>query len=338
MTMTSTELSALGRYRDLIEPRLRAAVDSLDPINRRVCAYHLGWVDAEGEPARANGGKALRPVLALLSASAAGAPTSVGLPGAVAVELIHNFSLVHDDVMDGDEMRRNRRTVWAVWGVPTAVLAGDAMLGLATEVLLAAPRGPQAVLILQRAVRELIRGQSEDLALERRPDATLPECLSMVAGKTGALLAASSAIGAVLAGADDQLVAALEEYGRQAGMAFQLIDDVLGIWGEPEVTGKPVLSDLRSRKTSLLVAYALGRPDRHGREIARWLREPGPDPVSRLREVADVLEAAGAREWALREADRRVEQAIAALDGLSIPVEAAGDLAAVARICGRREG
>src|SRR5262249_55207275 len=181
-----------------------------------------GWTEADGRPATGCSGKALRPALALLSAQAAGAPLEAGLPGAVAVELVHNFSLLHDDVMDGDAQRRHRPTVWAVWGVPTAILAGDAMLAAAQEVLLASgsAHGPQAALLLLQATRELIRGQHEDLAFERRRDVTVEECLRMAEGKTGALLAASAAIGAVLAGAPAEVVEALEGYGDHLGLAF----------------------------------------------------------------------------------------------------------------------
>ncbi len=198
----------------------------------------------DGNPQEASGGKAIRPALALLSARAAGADAEIGMPGAVAVELVHNFSLLHDDVMDGDTERRHRPTVWAVWGVPSAILTGDAMLTVAQEVLLdsASPHAADALRLLLRATRELIRGQVEDVAFETRgPSSRSSECQRMAAGKTGALLAASAAIGAVLAGAPAAVVDALTSYGEQLGAAFQLVDDLLGIWGDPAVTGKPVL-------------------------------------------------------------------------------------------------
>ena len=190
-----------------------------------------------------------------------------GLPGAVAVELVHNFSLLHDDLMDGDLERRHRRTVWAIWGAPDrdpgrrrAARAGAR--GAARDRPSPAPAAPRW--LLATTTRELTRGQVQDVAFESRSDVTLDECLDMAGGKTGALLAASAAIGAVLAGAADDVVDALTTFGSQFGLAFQLVDDVLGIWGDPTVTGKPVYSDLRSRKKSLPVTYALGtrRPRR----------------------------------------------------------------------------
>src|ERR1700742_5021396 len=134
--MTMTLSPTLQRSRDMVLPAMRAAVERMDPTSAAISSYHLGWTDENGEAQKSSGGKAMRPALALLSARAAGAPAEIGVPGAVAVELVHNFSLLHDDVMDGDTERRHRRTVWAIWGAPAAILAGDALLALAHEVLL----------------------------------------------------------------------------------------------------------------------------------------------------------------------------------------------------------
>jgi geranylgeranyl diphosphate synthase type I len=356
MTTTSPALSTLDRCRALTEPALRAAVDSMDPANRRISAYHLGWTEADGSPRLGSSGKALRPALALLSAQAAGAPASIGVPGAVAVELVHNFSLVHDDVMDGDLERRHRPAVWAVWGVSAAVLAGDAMLSLASQVLLAGLSGEgrsghqsppasasslrkaQAAALLQLAVADLLRGQAEDLELEGRNEVALSECEQMTAGKTGALLAASSTIGAVLAGADPALVTALDGFGRHLGMAFQLLDDLLDIWGDPELTGKPAYSDLRSRKKSLPVAYALSDGNGHAAGIEEWLRGRGRTEDERyLRQIADLLEAAGARAWGQAEAARRLQAATEELNRAAIPDVAREELLGLARFCVERE-
>jgi geranylgeranyl diphosphate synthase type I len=323
----------LDRSRDVLVPALREAVDRLDPTCRAQAAYHLGWCDASGTPAEAGGGKAVRPALALLSAEAAGAPAEVGLPGAVAVELVHNFSLLHDDLMDGDLERRHRRTVWAIWGAPAAILTGDAMLALAQEVLLEADSAHAAAAARMLAVttRELIRGQVEDLSFERRTDVTLAECLDMAASKTGSLLAASAAMGAVLAGAPAPTVNGLRVFGAQVGLAFQLIDDVLGIWGDPAVTGKPVFSDLRARKKSLPVTYALAQAP--AGELAEWLfapREEQPEE-GRLRAMARLVEAAGGREWALAEARRRMARAERALNTVDIPEVPRAELVALGR-------
>lgn len=320
--MTATLLSTLDRSRAVAVPALREAVARLAPSTRLVASYHLGWCDADGRPARSSSGKAVRPALALLGAQAVGAPAEVALPGAVAVELVHNFSLVHDDLLDGDRERRHRPTVWAIWDAATAILAGDAMLALAHEVLLESPSpgaGP-AAWMLASATRELTRGQAYDLAFERRHDVTLAECFAMADAKTGSLLGASAGVGALLGSAPAPAVDALSTFGRQCGLAFQLVDDVLGIWGDPSVTGKPVHSDLRSRKKSFPVTWALEQaPD----ELSPWLT--GADSPE-LQTVADTLERLGAREWTLEEARRRMSAAEQALSDVDLKPQARTDL------------
>ncbi|HEY2793572.1 MAG TPA: polyprenyl synthetase family protein [Micromonosporaceae bacterium] len=311
-------MAVLDRSREQLVPALQAAIGRLDPSTRLHASYHMGWCDADGAPVTSGGGKAVRPALALLGAEAVGAAGSVGLPGAVAVELIHNFSLLHDDLLDGDTERRHRKTVWAIWGAGAAILAGDSMLALAHEIVLESPSASagKAAYLLATTTRELTRGQVQDLAFEHRQDVTLEECIDMAGGKTGSLLAASAAIGAVLADAPAATVAALTTFGAQIGIAFQLVDDVLGIWGDPEVTGKPVHSDLRSRKKSLPVTYAI-EDTQYGPELRTWLAAPGEPDLDSVRHTAAALEAAGGRDWALAEAARRMklaEQALSTVD------------------------
>ncbi|GAA3841294.1 MULTISPECIES: polyprenyl synthetase family protein [Amycolatopsis] len=331
-------LDSLQQGRQAVLPAMRAAVDRLDPASRAIAYYHLGWTDLDGNPT-SGGGKAVRPALALLSAEAAGAPPATGLPGAVAVELVHNFSLLHDDLMDGDTERRHRPTVWAVRGAASAILTGDAMLALANEVLLDA-EGPGAVAaarLLSEAVGELIRGQVLDVAFEQRDDVTLDECLDMAGGKTGALLSASSAIGAVLACAPARTVEALAGFGADLGLAFQLVDDVLGIWGEPSVTGKPVHSDLRARKKSLPVTYAVTHGGAPGRELAAWLTGGDVADDAAVRRAADLVDLAGGRAWALEEAHRRMAAGRQKLEDAEVPGRVREELLALARFIVTRE-
>jgi geranylgeranyl diphosphate synthase, type I len=315
----------LGRGRELVEPALRAAVARLDDETRLVASYHLGWSDAEGRPVDANGGKAVRPGLVMLVGEALGASPEHLLPGAVAVELVHNFSLIHDDLMDRDAERRHRPTVWSLWGDATAVLVGDALLALAHEVLAEAPtvdrqaHAAAAARCLSLATRELIRGQVLDVAFERRNDVNLTECVDMAAGKTGALLSASAEVGALLAGAPAAVSAAFAAYGCELGIAFQLVDDLLGIWGWPERTGKPVCSDLRSRKKTMPVVWAMSHGDAAGEELAAWLAGGSGEPTEvQLRHAADLVDRAGGRSWARAEARARVGRACAALAGVDL--------------------
>ena len=287
--MTAVMPAGVGLARDIVGPAMEAAISRLSPEVQAVAAYHLGMTDAEGNPSGDGAGKALRPALALLSARAAGAPSERGVTSAVAVELVHNFSLLHDDIMDGDAERRHRPTAWTVFGVGAAILAGDALLALAQELLLEdnAPQGLWAARCLSVAVQRLIAGQGADLAFEKRDDVGLTECLEMAGDKTAALMACACSIGAIHAGAAPSLAMGLAGFGAHIGQAFQLTDDLLGIWGAPDVTGKPVQSDLRARKKSLPVVAALNSGTPAGRELAGLLArtdalsEAGPGPGGR---------------------------------------------------------
>ncbi len=336
--MTTTLLPpSLLRARDLVTPALQLAVADLGPGVRDVAGYHFGWLDADGRPSDAGGGKALRPALALLSAQAAGAPAGTGISGAVAVELVHNFSLLHDDLMDGDSQRRHRATAWTVFGAADAILAGDALMTAAQQVLLDArlPGALDAARRLAVTTQRLITGQKQDLAFESRTDVRLTECLDMAAGKTGALLGCSAAIGAELAGAPGTLVDGLAAYGEHVGLAFQLVDDLLGIWGDPQTTGKPVLSDLRSRKKSLPVVAALESGGRTALRLAQLLAEDALSETE-LAEAAELVEAGGGRDWAAAEADRQLAAAMARVDALTLPAEPAEELRRLAEFTVRR--
>ncbi len=330
--MTITSSPTLQLTRDAVLPGLRAAVAGMDPASAAMSSYHLGWTDLEGRPADSAGGKALRPALALLSAQAAGASADVGVPGAVAVELVHNFSLVHDDVMDHDTHRRHRPTVWSVWGVPSAILTGDAMLVAAQQALLdsGSPHTPGALRLLLDATRRLIGGQAEDLDFETREEVSLADCQQMVAGKTGALLSASAAIGSVLAGAPARTTHALASYGAHLGAAFQLVDDLLGIWGDPAVTGKPVLSDLRSGKKSLPVTYALSRGSAASLELAERYRRADWSDEADLARAAVLVEEAGGRRWTVEESERQMRLALASLGDIDMAADVRAELTGLA--------
>ncbi len=316
----SPALTALAAARELLDAPMREAVRRLEPSVRNVAAYHFGWVDADGSDGDAHRGKAVRGTLALLSAEAAGAPASDGIPGALAVEFVHNFSLLHDDVMDGDTERRHRSTAWTVFGSSAAILAGDALLALAFETLLDVEpvRAQHAQRSLAVATQHLIVGQVGDLEFERRLDVTLDECLEMAAGKTASLLACSASIGAHLAGASPDVVHALEVFGYELGLAFQLVDDLLGIWGASASTGKPVGADLRARKNSLPVVAAMNSGTAAGEELRSLYGSGALNPDADDDEVARataLVDEAGGRAWAVDESQRRLERACEALNG-----------------------
>ncbi|MER5553996.1 polyprenyl synthetase family protein [Streptomyces sp. NPDC002793] len=339
MTTTIRSLTAvLDTGRTLLEPALRDAVDvHLGPEMSRIAHYHFGWADAEGRPTGTWGGKMIRPTLALLSARAAGGAAADGLPAAVAVELVHNFSLLHDDIMDGDETRRGRATAWTLFGVPGAILAGDAMVTAATSVLMNAPGAGarSATLALMTATQRMIDGQSSDAEFERREDVTLAECVRMAGDKTGALLGSACALGADLLGAERNMVERLGAFGEHVGLAFQLVDDLLGIWGDPERTGKQVGADLRVRKKSLPVVAALDSPGTD--ELRALYFRPEPLTESDVRRVTELVERAGGRDWARDEADRRITAAKECLSAVDIPDDVRRDFQEIAGfVVGRR--
>lgn len=264
----------LTRCRDLVQPALKSAVNRLHPRPRRMVAFSFGWCDVDGTSVADGGGKGVRQALAVLSAEAVGASAQAAVDGAVAVELVHAFSLVHDDIMDGDEQRRHRASLWKAYGTGPAVLAGDALFALAIQTVANASNkhACAATSHLAAALIQLVNGQAEDIDFATRPwtgpDAVgIDEYRAMAEHKTGALLGCASAIGAVLAGAPKHTVDALSAAGRHLGLAFQAIDDLLGIWGDPAVTGKPVFNDLRQRKKTLpmIAAIGSGTPAKIGR-------------------------------------------------------------------------
>jgi geranylgeranyl diphosphate synthase type I len=331
--------------RDLVGPALAAAVARLSPDVRKVAAYHLGLADADGQQlAGANGkppgtGKALRPALTLLSARAALAAPGRGVPAAVAVELVHNFSLLHDDIMDGDTERRHRPTAWTVFGVGAAILAGDAMLALAQDILLedGAPQGLWAARCLSAAVQRLIAGQGADLAFERRDEVPLAECLTMASDKTAALMACACSIGAIHIGAAPEVAMGLAGFGAHAGLAFQLTDDLLGIWGSPEVTGKPVRSDLRARKKSLPVVAALTSETGAGRRLSELLRQPDALSEDELALAAALAEEAGGKSWTENEAATQLAAAHSCLAETVMPDEVRAEFAGIAEFITARQ-
>jgi geranylgeranyl diphosphate synthase type I len=330
----------LAAVRDQIEPVLRTAVDSLPMAMRRVAAYHLGWQHPDGTPRAGNAGKAVRPALVLSTCRALGGVTTPALPGAVAVELAHNFTLLHDDVLDGDPMRRHQPTAWAVFGISDAILAGDALHALALRLLAddTHPAAPAAARRLAQAIAELCDGQQADCAFERRADVTLRECLRMVEAKTGALLGSACAIGALYASASTDVADALDVFGRRLGLAFQFIDDLIGIWGDPARTGKPAGADLAARKKSLPVVAALTSGTPAGAELARIYAGDEQLTAAQLRRAADAVEQAGARDWAQTQAAELMAGALDLLADTIPDPGRASDLLLLADLVTRREG
>ncbi len=317
---------ALTRAKGRVTPALEAAVMRLCPQLVPAVSEHL-----------AGGGKFVRAGLVLTSAAACGAEDGAGVVGGVAIELVHNFSLVHDDIIDGDLERRHRPTVWAAHGVGHAIIAGDALATLAFQILLEdpTPERVRAAGRLAEATQAMIAGQAEDMASELLVSLSVEECLQMGAGKTGALLSCAAAMGAILAAAPASSVEALAEFGRHLGIAFQAIDDVLGVWGEPAVTGKAVGNDLRQHKKTLPVALALARGGEAATSLERLLEgEMGEAEIDR---ATSLLEQCGAREETMAIGESQLAAALASLERVPLELGPRAELAAIARYVTARD-
>ncbi|MET8030818.1 polyprenyl synthetase family protein [Streptomyces avermitilis] len=342
MTTLTTALQAgpeapavLHRCRELVAPALAEAIGGMHPWMREMADYALGRGAAGGAAVAHSQGKGVRQALAVLGAEAAGGPAEAGVPAAVAVELVHTFSLLHDDIMDGDAMRRGRPALWKAYGTGPAVLAGDALFALAVQTLTTAS-APGAARRLSAALGDLVRGQADDLLFARRPW-TGPEAVSvaeyeaMAEHKTGSLLGCALALGAQLAGAPQETLAALDRTGRHLGVAFQIVDDLLGIWGDPAVTGKPVHGDLRQGKKTFPVLAALATPSGPALEGLLTAR----DETAAVRAAA-LVEQAGGRSAALREARCHLTAAHGLLASVQPAPRPAADLRTLLSALSRR--
>jgi len=334
--MAAAPPSALVDHLPLIEDALRAALAGGPPELSRVARYVMGWEDADGNSLRTGGnslrtgGKRIRPALCLFGATLFGAPVEAALPGAVAVELIHNFSLVHDEVQDHDAERHHRPTVWALMGEGQAINAGDYLITRATRALLEGD-GPEhrrlaALRILNEAMARMIAGQWADIDFEGRSDVTPAEYLEMVRGKTGALLGAPLAIGATLAGAPPEQAGALQAWGEAVGLAFQVQDDYLGIWGDPNLTGKSNTSDIARRKKTYPVVHGMAEGAANVIRYAYALPELSAADIDR---VVHALEAAGSREATQVEGRHLVAAADRLLESFELAAPAREQLRAI---------
>jgi len=304
--MSTTELSTfLGRWLPRVESEMRDHLENNEAavaLHYGMLRYHMGWADETLAPQNYPAGKRLRPMLCLLACAEIGGDPVQALPAAAAIELLHNFSLIHDDIEDGDETRRHRPTLWKVWGVPQAINAGDALFTIAYAAIqrlarrgVSAQSTIDALALFTETCLALTEGQHLDIHFEERNDVTVAEYLRMIQGKTAALVGASVEIGALLGGATPAQQQAARHFGAASGLAFQIQDDILGIWGDPAVTGKAAGNDLLRRKKSLPILHTINH-SRVGLEFASLLN--GDFGATDLPKALTLLERAGARAYA----------------------------------------
>ena len=341
-----------AQFNDLlveIETEMRSIIDERDGSARplyEMVGYHLGLDQMEGPR-----GKRLRPLLGLLAFKALGGDYRKTLPAAAAVELGHNFSLVHDDIEDSDRERRHRPTLWAIWGVPLAINAGDALFALSRLALYRLMKEeeyePQKLLDVMRVYDEtclaLCEGQFLDISFERRTDVTVDEYLEMISKKTAALIGASIETGAMMASDDPELIDAFHRLGRDLGMAFQIADDLKGSFWASADSGKAAAGDIRKRKKTFPVVWAMRNAPPPDVERLIAIYQPsiratdgsgppeGDAPMSEelTDEVLEILERTGAREATEAEARRYRDLALAEARSLPVPEEGMVELRAL---------
>lgn len=282
---------------------------------KHMLAYHMGW--AVDDPNSSVHGKRLRPLLALLCAGALKEDVESIMPGAISLEFLHNFTLIHDDIEDSSPFRHGRLTIWKKWGIPQAINAGDALLSIAQLSMLSLRDtldDSAAVLASERLNQvflKLTRGQYLDLSFEETDEITLEEYFEMIDGKTAALIALAASLSAVVAGKSKEVTCLLSDFGQSLGMAFQIRDDILGIWGDAEVTGKSASSDILAHKKSLPIIFGL----EHSPSFrALWVKESQSEED--VTQMAELLQTCGALDYARSQAEIYTKKAFKALENL----------------------
>lgn len=278
---------------------------------KEMLATHMGWRDDSGH------GKRLRPLIALICTEALGGKIKTAIPAALAVEFLHNFTLIHDDIEDRSPSRHGRQTLWMRWGEAQAINAGDALFSIAQLAMLdlAEVTNPQVALrtaqIFNQTCLCLTRGQYLDIAFEEEENISLETYLEMIRGKTAALIAFSATVGGLVTESNPSVIDLLEKYGISLGLAFQIQDDFLGVWGDPEITGKSIASDLLAKKNTLPVLFGL-QNCKAFKDL--WVEgEIKPDDVASL---SSLLESCGAKEYVREEAKKYTANAFESLETL----------------------
>jgi len=294
----------------------------------------MGWVDTDGVPSVLAEGKRLRPTLCLLACEAAGGMRRRAMPAAVALEFIHNFSLIHDDIEDGDRIRHHRPTLWAVWGEPTAIVSGNVLITLADITIQSLVEHGVSKLIACEAAETLtlhylrmMEGQYQDIQFESRSNVTVDEYLQMIERKTGALIECSVYLGALVGPdrrPDRALAQKLRHVGYELGRIFQIRDDILGIWGGA-ATGKPVGSDIQRKKKSLPVIHAINESKGRTSRLLSEIFSKSSISKSDVDCVLDVMEELDTRNYCQNLAAERWELGKSVIESLRLNSQSASD-------------
>ncbi len=315
----------LARLGDEIDSELQTFIRANAPYVADMAGYFFGWLDQDFQPIQdAKKGKRLRPILSLLVCEAICGDYKKALPLAVAIELVHNYSLIHDDIADRDEERRGRPTVWKLWGDGIAINTGSVLYTLAYQVITTLAAPPEVILkihaLLVKTSLRLSEGQHWDINYERDLHVNQAMYLNMIEGKTAALLEFSTAAAALLATVDDSVVNDYGKFGLHLGLAFQIRDDYLSIWGDTKATGKPPFSDLRNKKKSLPITYALGHLQGAALErFAAIYADIDADMTDdEIQEILALLESIDAPKYTRDLAENHTNEALKWLDAAGL--------------------
>ena len=276
------------------------------------------------------GGKRLRPVLVLMACEAVGGDINRAITPAIGLEMFHNFTLLHDDVMDKADIRRGKPTVHVKWDDNTAILSGDAMLTMATQLIAQAPADvmPQVMDLYNRTAMEIYEGQQYDVDFETRNDVTVDEYIEMIRLKTSVLLGCACKMGALIGGADEATAQLFYKVGENLGLAFQLQDDMLDVWGDEATFGKAIGGDIMNNKKTFLLINAMQRATGdHKVELSLWLSTPNASRAVKVPAVTAIYDALNLRSLSLDAINRYNDEALEALSKIAISDEARSEFA-----------
>jgi geranylgeranyl diphosphate synthase, type I len=325
------------KYRDELLAEISSVIgDGKLPLYGMM-RYQLGWVDEQGKPQPGWGGKMLRSALCLLTCELVGGDWRKALPAAASLEMVHNFSLIHDDIEDGSPQRRHRDALWKVWGQAQAINTGDAMFALARLAMLRlATRGVPDTKVLRAVSRldetclQLTTGQYLDISYEQRLDIGVKQYLDMISGKTASLFACSFYLGALVACDNEPVITHLDNFGRKLGMVFQIQDDILNIWGDGSVTGKPSAWDIHHKKKSLPIIYALEKSSGKQRDIVLAVYQKQRLDDADVAAVVSILDLLDTRSYVQKLARDYHKQAVEELKASNLKPEVVQRLLQVA--------
>lgn len=335
----------LAKYHNQINSTMQIEFPHEHTKINTMLKYFLGWTDPKGNPTNQPiSGKALRPILCILACNSAGGGIKQAIPAAIPLELIHNFSLIHDDIQDKDEFRHNRPTIWALWGNPKALVAGNNLRVIAdltmknlTSLGISKNKCLTLNYILTQACLEMIEGQYLDIKYEGQTSLGTELYLEMISKKTGALIASAIKIGASLATENKEKLRAFYQFGKLLGLVFQITDDVLGIWGNEEKTGKPVGADIIRKKNSLPIIMAVSKTTKINRQKIKDIYNKPSISKSDLNSILDIMDETKSEKYCMELAEKYYLEALSIIGNIPMSNQSRKDIEAIALFLTKRQ-